>query len=130
MANGSPSRPSTSGVFSGLLLIIFGFLLLLHNYGRLDLGGVFRHWWPLIFIFWGGAKLYERTLAQRQGRTAGWITPGERYHRQYTAPSRKVGIRHIYSQSPSQTDKAPGCRFLHGGQSGAASEGTLCGALF
>jgi len=77
MANGSPSRPSTSGVFSGLLLIIFGFLLLLHNYGRLDLGGVFRHWWPLIFIFWGGAKLYERTLAQRQGRTAGWITPGE-----------------------------------------------------
>jgi hypothetical protein len=77
MANGSPTRPSTSGIFSGLLLILFGFLLLLHNYGRLDLGGVFRHWWPLIFIFWGGTKLYERTLAQRQGRTAGWITPGE-----------------------------------------------------
>ena len=77
MANGSPTRPSTSGVFSGLLLIVFGFLLLLHNYGRLDLGGVFRHWWPLIFIFWGGTKLYERTLAQRQGRIAGWITPGE-----------------------------------------------------
>ena len=77
MANGSPARPRTSGVFSGLLLILFGFLLLLHNYGHLQLGAIFRHWWPLIFIFWGAAKLYERTLAQRQGRSAGWITPGE-----------------------------------------------------
>jgi hypothetical protein len=77
MANGSSTRPRTSGIFSGLLLIIFGFLLLLHNYGRLELGDVFRHWWPLIFIFWGATKLYERTLAQRQGRSAGWITPGE-----------------------------------------------------
>src|SRR5246127_658999 len=77
MANGSPARPRTSGVFSGLLLILFGFLLLLHNYGHLQLGTIFRHWWPLIFIFWGATKLYERTLAQRQGRGAGWITPGE-----------------------------------------------------
>ena len=79
MANGTPTlvRPRTSGVFSGLLLIIFGFLLLLHNYGHLELGEFFRHWWPLIFIFWGATKIYERTLAQRQGRSAGWITPGE-----------------------------------------------------
>jgi hypothetical protein len=77
MANGSPARPLTSGVFSGVLLIILGFLLLLHNYGHLELGGLIRHWWPLIFIFWGATKLYERTLAQRQGRSAGWITPGE-----------------------------------------------------
>ena len=77
MANGYPARPRTSGVFSGLLLILFGFLLLLHNYGHLQLGTIFRHWWPLIFIFWGATKLYERTLAQRQGRSAGWITPGE-----------------------------------------------------
>src|ERR1700756_2910088 len=77
MANGSPARPRTSGVFSGLLLILFGFLLLLHNYGHLQLGAIFRHWWPLIFIFWGAAKLYERTVAQRQGRSSGWITPGE-----------------------------------------------------
>jgi Domain of unknown function (DUF5668) len=72
-----PARPRTSGVFSGLLLIIFGCLLLLHNYGQLQLGELFRHWWPLIFIFWGATKIYERTLAQSQGRTAGWITPGE-----------------------------------------------------
>ena len=77
MANGIPTRPRTSGVFSGLLLIIFGLLLLLHNYGHLELGELFRHWWPLIFIFWGATKIYERTLAQRQGRSAGWITPGE-----------------------------------------------------
>jgi hypothetical protein len=82
MANGASSppalsRPRTSGVFSGLLLIVFGALLLLHNYGHLSLRNVFGHWWPLIFIFWGATKLYERTLAQRQGRTSGWITPGE-----------------------------------------------------
>ena len=78
MPNGSsPTRPRTTGVFSGLLLIVFGFLILLHNYGHLQLGGIFKHWWPLIFIFWGATKLYERTLAQRQGRSAGWITPGE-----------------------------------------------------
>jgi hypothetical protein len=77
MANGSRTRPRTSGIFSGLLLILFGLLLLLHNYGYLAIGAVFRHWWPLVFIFWGVAKLYERTVAQRQGRTSGWITPGE-----------------------------------------------------
>lgn len=89
MASGSPlpqhgavavpvaARPRTSGIFSGSLLILFGALLLLHNYGHLSLGHVFGHWWPLIFIFWGATKLYERTLAQRQGRTSGWITPGE-----------------------------------------------------
>src|SRR5215467_9520896 len=89
MASGSPipqsqsqpgvtlRRPRTSGVFSGMLLILFGLLLLLHNYGHLSLRNIFGHWWPLIFIFWGATKLYERTLAQRQGRTSGWITPGE-----------------------------------------------------
>jgi hypothetical protein len=77
MADGSPSRPRTTGVFSGLLLIIFGLLLLLHNYGNLRIGSIFSHWWPLIFVFWGVTKLYERTVAQRQGRSSGWITPGE-----------------------------------------------------
>ena len=59
------------------MLIIFGILLLLHNYGHLQIVGVFKYWWPLIFIFWGATKLYERTIAQRQGRSSGWITPGE-----------------------------------------------------
>jgi hypothetical protein len=73
----TPSRPRTSGVFSGLLLIVFGTLLLLHNYGHLSLSDAFGRWWGLIFVFWGVTKLYERILAQRQGRTSGWITPGE-----------------------------------------------------
>jgi hypothetical protein len=85
MANGSfiqppgpaQGRPRTSGLFSGLILIVFGFLLLLHNYGHLQIGGLIRRWWPLIFIFWGATKVYERTVAQREGRSAGWITPGE-----------------------------------------------------
>jgi hypothetical protein len=85
MANGSTNpaegpaagRPRTSGLFSGLILIVFGFLILLHNYGHLQIGGLIRHWWPLIFVFWGATKIYERTIAQQQGRTAGWITPGE-----------------------------------------------------
>jgi hypothetical protein len=73
----APTRPRTSGVFSGLLLMVFGALLLLHNYGHLSLSDAFGRWWGLIFVFWGVTKLYERTLAQRQGRTSGWITPGE-----------------------------------------------------
>jgi hypothetical protein len=77
MATGALTRPRTTGVFSGLLLILVGVLLLLHNYGHLQISSIFLHWWPLIFIFWGATKLYERTVAQRQGRTSGWITPGE-----------------------------------------------------
>src|SRR5262245_36398434 len=85
MATGVPSPPvapaqpgpRTSGIFSGLLLIVFGTLMLLHNYGHLSLSDAFGRWWGLIFVFWGVTKLYERTLAQRQGRTSGWITPGE-----------------------------------------------------
>ncbi len=77
MAEASTPRPRTSGVFSGLLLIVFGFILLAHNYGHLNLGHLLHYWWPLIFIGWGAIKIYERTLAQREGRTAGWITPGE-----------------------------------------------------
>jgi hypothetical protein len=73
----APTRPRTSGVFSGLLLMVFGALLLLHNYGHLSLSDAFGRWWGLIFVFWGVTKLYERTLAQRRGRTSGWITPGE-----------------------------------------------------
>ncbi|HVO57257.1 MAG TPA: DUF5668 domain-containing protein [Dongiaceae bacterium] len=77
MANGTPARVRTSGVFSGLLLILFGILLLLHNYGHLSIGSVLGRWWPLLLIFWGATKLYERMMAQREGRSAGWITPSE-----------------------------------------------------
>ncbi len=77
MANGFPARPRSSGLFSGLLLITLGVLMLFWTYAHIGLGQVLRHWWPLIFIVWGLVKFYERTVAQRQGRTSGWITPGE-----------------------------------------------------
>src|SRR5579859_692062 len=76
------TRARSSGLFSGLVLISVGILLLLHNYGRLDLHDFFVRWWPLIIIFWGAVKLYERTAGRRFGggdggracgREAGWV---------------------------------------------------------
>jgi DUF4097 and DUF4098 domain-containing protein YvlB len=75
MANGGPRG---SSVFSGLILIFMGVLLLMHNYRGFELGHVLTHWWPLLLIFWGGLKLYERTAGARSGDTSGSrITPGE-----------------------------------------------------
>src|SRR5215475_42303 len=75
MSNG---RPRGSSVFSGLLLIFIGTLLLLHNYRGLEISSVLTHWWPLILIAWGGLKLYERTAGRRSGDPgAARITPGE-----------------------------------------------------
>src|SRR5713226_4501841 len=54
-------RPRGSSVFSGLVLIFIGLLLLLHNYRGFELTGVILRWWPLILIFWGAIKIYERT---------------------------------------------------------------------
>src|SRR5580704_15784455 len=58
------SRQRTSGIFSGLVLLTVGSLLLLHNYRGLELSEVL-HWWPLALIFLGAIKLYERTVASR-----------------------------------------------------------------
>jgi DUF4097 and DUF4098 domain-containing protein YvlB len=75
MPNG---RPRGSSIFSGLLLIFIGVLLLLHNYRGFELGRVLTHWWPLLLIFWGALKLYERTAASRVDDGGGSrITPGE-----------------------------------------------------
>ncbi len=59
------SRQRTSGIFTGLVLLTVGSLLLLHNYRGLDLEEVLRHWWPLALIFLGLVKLYDRTVASR-----------------------------------------------------------------
>jgi Domain of unknown function (DUF5668)/Putative adhesin len=75
MANG---RPRGSSVFSGLILIVIGILLLLHNYRGFELGQLFVHWWPLILIVWGALKLYERTASRSSGDPgSSRITPGE-----------------------------------------------------
>lgn len=64
MANLSPRARS---IFPGIALLFVGVLLLLHNYHGLSIGRVLGHWWPLILIFWGAVKLYERTAASRSG---------------------------------------------------------------
>src|SRR5882724_2082152 len=75
MAN---SRLRSKSTFPGLALISVGVLLLLHNYGGFNIGHFIWHWWPLVLIFWGAVKLYERTAASRAGNVAtSPITAGE-----------------------------------------------------
>jgi|SRR5579883_138217 DUF4097 and DUF4098 domain-containing protein YvlB len=72
------TQTRSSGLFSGLVLLSVGVLLLMHNYGHLDLGNFFSRWWPLMIIFWGAIKLYERTAGRRFGvGDGGRITGGE-----------------------------------------------------
>jgi hypothetical protein len=71
-------RPRGSSVFSGLVLIFIGLLLLLHNYRGFELTGIILHWWPLILIFWGAIKIYERTAGARGSQPgASSISSGE-----------------------------------------------------
>src|SRR5579864_8100365 len=71
-------RPRGSSVFIGLVLIFIGLLLLLHNYRGFDLTRVILLWWPLILIFWGAIKIYERTAGARGVQPgASRITSGE-----------------------------------------------------
>jgi Putative adhesin/Domain of unknown function (DUF5668) len=71
-------RPRGSSVFSGLVLILIGTLLLLHNYRGFAITEIFLHWWPLLLIFWGAIKLYERTIGTRSSQPgAARITGGE-----------------------------------------------------
>ena len=71
------TQARSSGLFSGLVLLSAGILLLLHNYGHLDLHEFFTRWWPLLIIFWGIVKLYERTVGQKFGSGGGGISAGE-----------------------------------------------------
>ena len=71
-------RTPRSSIFTGLVLLSIGTLLLLHNYRGLEIDSVLYHWWPLLLIFWGAIKLYERTSGARSGDpAAARVTPGE-----------------------------------------------------
>jgi hypothetical protein len=68
MANIYPRRRS---IFSGLLLILIGALFLARNYGTgQQIWDILYRWWPLVFILWGVAKLYDHFMAQRTGEAA------------------------------------------------------------
>ena len=72
------SPRNSSSLFSGLVLLILGALLLMHNYRGFELGRLFTHWWPLLIIALGLIKLYERTAGSRYVETgAARITGGE-----------------------------------------------------
>jgi len=71
------SRPSQRSLFPGLALLLVGLLLLVHNYRGLDISQLFHYWWPLIIIFWGAIKLYERAVASRSGQGASTISGRE-----------------------------------------------------
>ena len=62
------SRPLQRSLFPGLALLFVGLLLLVHSYRGLDIAQLFIRWWPLLIIFWGAIKLYERMVAGRSGQ--------------------------------------------------------------
>ncbi len=67
MTNGKPRRRS---VFSGLLLILVGVVLLMQNLrGDMRFLYLLHDWWPLLFILWGVAKLYDTLMARRTGQS-------------------------------------------------------------
>src|SRR5713226_3088967 len=75
MANSLTGR---SSIFTGLVLLSIGTLLLLHNYHGLEIDSLLYHWWPLLLIFWGAIKLYERTAGARTSDpAAARVTGGE-----------------------------------------------------
>jgi DUF4097 and DUF4098 domain-containing protein YvlB len=76
MSNG---RVRHGSIFSGAVLLLVGVLLLVHSYHPgLEMWGLFSRWWPLLLIFWGAVKIYERRAAKRAGVAAlGNVTGGE-----------------------------------------------------
>lgn len=74
MTNGTTRRRS---IFSGLLLILIGVLFLLHYHmPQLGIGHLFRLYWPVLFIIWGLAKLYDNLAARHSGQARPPILTG------------------------------------------------------
>jgi len=73
------ANPQVRGgsIFPGLVLILCGLLLLLHNYRGYAIGDFLWHWWPVVFILWGVVKLYERTATRSGSPYVSRISAGE-----------------------------------------------------
>jgi hypothetical protein len=73
VSNGSSHRDS---IFGGVLLLALGILLLINRFDHtLHLGYLIRHYWPLLIILWGVAKLIDYFLA-RMGTARGPFLTG------------------------------------------------------
>jgi hypothetical protein len=67
VSNGGPTRGS---VFTGVLLILLGILFLAARANPdLRFWHLFWHYWPVLIILWGFAKLIDHVSAQQSGRT-------------------------------------------------------------
>ncbi|HKV27656.1 MAG TPA: DUF4097 family beta strand repeat-containing protein [Candidatus Acidoferrales bacterium] len=55
-------------IFGGLILILIGVIFLLYEYHpELEIGRLFTHYWPLLLVIWGIARLFDHLLASRTG---------------------------------------------------------------
>jgi Putative adhesin/Domain of unknown function (DUF5668) len=67
VSNGGQTRGS---VFTGVLLILLGILFLAaRSNPDLRFWHLFWHYWPVLIILWGFAKLIDHVSAQQSGRT-------------------------------------------------------------
>ncbi|HVB35851.1 MAG TPA: DUF4097 family beta strand repeat-containing protein [Candidatus Acidoferrales bacterium] len=56
-------------VFGGLLFILIGVVFLLYEYHpEMEIGRLFTHYWPLLLILWGVARLFDYLFASRSGQ--------------------------------------------------------------
>jgi hypothetical protein len=66
LSTGGQTRGSILG---GVLLILLGVLFLLARWDpNLQIWHVFWHYWPVLIILWGFAKLFDHLTAQQEGR--------------------------------------------------------------
>lgn len=57
-------------IFGGLILILIGALLLVHEFHpEIGIGPIFERYWPLLFILWGLALLVDYFFTPRLGGT-------------------------------------------------------------
>ena len=68
--NVSNGRGRSPSLFIAIVLILFGLLLLAHNFHeRFGIWGIFKRWWPALLILWGLVRLVER-LTEKPGGAA------------------------------------------------------------
>jgi hypothetical protein len=73
-----PRGPQRRSIFSGLLLILLGIVFLLFRfYPNIGLGRIIWHFWPVVIIVWGIAKLVDHLAARRTGERTSVLTGGE-----------------------------------------------------
>lgn len=70
--------PRRSSIFSGLLLILVGVLLLVAQlHPGVRLGYIITHFWPLLIILWGISKLIDRYAHPQRGPHTATLSGGE-----------------------------------------------------